>query len=81
MDNKFRMLRIPSKLRKSKADWGHWSRVHHFVEAQQRKIETFLKSRSSKIILPKVLPSDDKQSIPAEKRKGRKLANRKDWRH
>ena len=40
------------------------------------KIETILKSRSSKISQPKVLPSADKPSIPAEKKK-RKKANKK----
>ena len=40
------------------------------------KIETILKSRSSKIIQPKILPSADKPSIPAEKKK-RKKANKK----
>ena len=40
------------------------------------KIEIILKSRSSKIIQPKILPSADKQSIPAEKKK-RKKANKK----
>ena len=33
------------------------------------KIETILKSRSSKIIQPMVLPSANKPSIPAEKKK------------
>ena len=41
------------------------------------KIETILKSRSSKIIQPKVLPSDDKQYIPAEKKKRKKASKKK----
>ena len=40
------------------------------------KIETILKSRSSKIIQPKILPSADKPSIPAENKKMKK-ANKK----
>ena len=47
-----------------------------FLKDSKGKIETNLKSRISKISQPKVLPSADKSSIPAEKKK-RKKSNKK----